>query len=126
VIAVAEPWACQAPAYSVTSFCARMKKRNVTALVTRRRDARPHGVLASALPVWCAGVAAPASVNGLTFVGWQQPIGVAAADLSGRYNRHRRRRAVVIPQAMLDFRRHEGAGARAFTKAGYSAKSRKA
>src|SRR6516225_7488158 len=33
------------------------------------------GVLASGLPVWCAGVAAPASVNGLTFVGWQQPIG---------------------------------------------------
>src|SRR5262249_9872444 len=32
-------------------------------------------VLASKLPVWCAGTAAPASVNGLTFVGWQEPIG---------------------------------------------------
>src|SRR5262249_8340760 len=26
------------------------------------------------LPVWCAGTAAPASVNGLTFVGWEEPI----------------------------------------------------
>ena len=27
------------------------------------------------LPVWCAGTAAPPSVAGLTFVGWQEPIG---------------------------------------------------
>jgi regulator of RNase E activity RraA len=33
------------------------------------------GVLASGLPIWCAGIAAPSSVNGLTFVGWQEPIG---------------------------------------------------
>ena len=58
----------------------------------------------SGLPVWCAGVAAPASVNGLTFVGWQQPIGcggcaifpgdVIVADDDG---------AVVIPQAPVGF-----------------------
>ena len=53
----------------------RMKKRNVTALVTDGVVRDKAGVLASALPVWCAGVAAPASVNGLTFVGWQEPIG---------------------------------------------------
>jgi regulator of RNase E activity RraA len=33
------------------------------------------GVLGTGLPVWCQGVAAPASVAGLTFVGWNEPIG---------------------------------------------------
>ena len=33
------------------------------------------GVLSTGLPVWAAGVAAPPSVAGLTFVDWQQPIG---------------------------------------------------
>jgi regulator of RNase E activity RraA len=91
-------------------LCARMKKRNVAALVTDGAVRDRAGVIASALPVWCAGVAAPASVNGLTFVGWQQPIGcggcaifpgdVIAADDDG---------AVVIPQAMLEFVAREGA-----------------
>src|SRR6187401_2901563 len=53
----------------------RMMKRNVTALVTDGVVRDKAGVVASKLPVWCAGVAAPASVNGLTFVGWQEPIG---------------------------------------------------
>jgi regulator of RNase E activity RraA len=53
--------------------------------------------------VWCEGTAAPSSVTGLTFVGWQVPIacgGVAVfpddilvADDDG---------AVVIPAALLD------------------------
>ena len=91
-------------------LCARMKKRNVAALVTDGVMRDRAGVLTSALPVWCAGVAAPASVNGLTFVGWQQPIGcggcaifpgdVIVADDDG---------AVVIPQTMVDFVAHEGA-----------------
>jgi len=61
-----------------------------------------EGVLATGLPVWCAGAAAPPSVAGLTFVSWQEPIacgGVAifpgdaiVADGDG---------AVVIPQALL-------------------------
>src|SRR5579863_3499596 len=51
-------------------LCARMKKRNVAALVTDGAVRDRAGVLTSKLPVWCAGVAAPASVNGLTFVGW--------------------------------------------------------
>jgi regulator of RNase E activity RraA len=60
-------------------------------------------VLGTHLPVWCSGVAAPASVAGLTFVGWQQPIacgGVAVfpgdvlvADDDG---------AVLIPASLLD------------------------
>jgi regulator of RNase E activity RraA len=91
-------------------LCARMKKRNVAALVTDGVVRDRAGVLMSALPVWCTGVAAPASVNGLTFVGWQQPIGcggcaifpgdVIVADDDG---------AVVIPQAMVEFVAQEGA-----------------
>ena len=60
----------------------------------RRHPLRPHGASAACrrssptawcatwpaccgtgLPVWCRGTAAPPSVAGLTFVGWQQPIG---------------------------------------------------
>jgi regulator of RNase E activity RraA len=91
-------------------LCARMKKRNVAALVTDGVVRDRTGVLTSALPVWCAGVAAPASINGLTFAGWQQPIGcggcaifpddVIVADDDG---------AVVIPQAMTEFVAQEGA-----------------
>ena len=88
----------------------RMMRRNVTALVTDGVVRDKAGVLATKLPVWCAGVAAPASVNGLTFVGWQEPIGcggcaifpddVIVADDDG---------AVVIPRDLVDFVAHEGA-----------------
>ena len=87
----------------------RMVRRGVAALVTDGVVRDEVGVLASALPVWCAGVAAPASVNGLTFIGWQEPIGcggcaifpgdVIVADEDG---------AVVIPQNLVDFVAHEG------------------
>ena len=86
------------------------EKRNVTALVTDGVLRDRTGVLASALPVWCAGMAAPASVNGLTFVGWNEPIGcggvavfpddIIVVDDDG---------AVVIPKDLLDFVAHEGA-----------------
>ena len=84
-------------------LCARMKKRGVAALVSDgvMRDA--VGVRDTELPVWCAGIAAPPSIAGLTFVGWQEPIacgGVAifpgdiiCADDDG---------AIVIPQALID------------------------
>jgi regulator of RNase E activity RraA len=88
----------------------RMMKRNVTALVTDGVVRDRAGVLASRLPVWCAGIAAPASVNGLTFVGWQEPIAcggcavfpddVIVCDDDG---------AVVIPQNLVDFVAEEGA-----------------
>ena len=91
-------------------LCARMKKRNVAALITDGVVRDRAGVLRSALPVWCAGIAAPASVNGLTFVGWQEPIGcggcvvfpgdLIVADDDG---------AVVIPQSMIEFVAQEGA-----------------
>src|ERR1700740_359390 len=55
-------------------LCGRMKKRGVAALVTDGVVRDLAGVLATGLPVWCAGAAAPPSVAGLTFVDWQQPI----------------------------------------------------
>lgn len=84
-------------------LCARLRKRGVAALVTDGVVRDVAGVLATGLPVWCQGVAAPPSVAGLTFVGWQQPIGcggvavfpndVIVVDADG---------AVVVPAALLD------------------------
>jgi regulator of RNase E activity RraA len=81
---------------------ARMVKRGVAALITDGVVRDGAGVLGTGLPVWCRGVAAPASVAGLTFVGWQEPVGcggvavypddVIVADGDG---------AVVIPQALV-------------------------
>lgn len=82
---------------------ARMKMRGVKALITDgvMRDAA--GVAEVGLPVWCAGVAAPPAIAGLTFVGWQEPIAcggaaifpgdVIVADGDG---------AVVIPDGLVD------------------------
>jgi regulator of RNase E activity RraA len=87
----------------------RMQRRNVAALVTDGVIRDKAGVLASQLPTWCAGVAAPATVNGLTFVGWGEPIGcggcaifpgdVIVCDDDG---------AVVIPQNLAEFVAEEG------------------
>ena len=84
-------------------LCSRMKKRGVAALVTDGVVRDIAGVLGTGLPVWCRGTAAPPSVAGLTFVGWQEPIGcggvavfpndVLVVDQDG---------AVVIPAALLD------------------------
>jgi regulator of RNase E activity RraA len=84
-------------------LCARMKKRGVAALVTDGVMRDGVGCDGTKLPIWCAGVAAPPSVAGLTFVGWQEPVGcggcavypgdVVVADGDG---------AVVIPAALAD------------------------
>ncbi len=84
-------------------LCARMHKRGVAALVTDGVVRDAAGVIRTGLPVWCQGVAAPASVARLTFVAWQQPIacgGVAVfpddivvIDDDG---------AVLIPAALLE------------------------
>jgi regulator of RNase E activity RraA len=110
VIAVADAMGVETAGIFGDILCARMHKRNVTALVTDGAMRDKTGVLASSLPVWCAGVAAPASVNGLTFVGWNEPIGcggvaifpddIIVADDDG---------AVVIPKDLIDFVAHEGA-----------------
>jgi regulator of RNase E activity RraA len=83
-------------------LCARMAKRGVAGLVTDGVIRDYTGVLGTKLPVWCQGVAAPASVAGLTFVNWQEPIAcggvavfpddVVVVDDDG---------AVLIPQALL-------------------------
>src|SRR6202041_630610 len=84
-------------------LCARMAKRGVSALITDGVVRDVAGVLGTGLPVWCDGVAAPASVAGLTFVGWGEPIGcggvaifpddLIVVDDDG---------AVVIPAALVD------------------------
>ncbi len=84
-------------------LCARMKKRGVAAVVTDGVVRDVAGVLSTKLPVWCQGAAAPPSVAGLTFVGWQEPIGcggvavfpndVVVVDQDG---------AVLIPASLLE------------------------
>ena len=84
-------------------LCGRMRQRHVTALVTDGALRDLAGIRGVGLPVWCNGIAAPPSVAGLTFVGWQEPIGcggvavfpddVVVADDDG---------AVVIPAASLE------------------------
>jgi len=84
-------------------LCERIRVRNVAGVVTDGVLRDLAGVLRTGLPVWCAGIAAPPSVSGLTFVNWQQPIGcggvaifphdIIVADDDG---------AVVIPAALLD------------------------
>ncbi|MFP4126756.1 MAG: ribonuclease activity regulator RraA [Alphaproteobacteria bacterium] len=56
-------------------LCARMARRGVRALVTDGVVRDLEGVLATGLPVWCRGAAAPPSVAALHFVGWQEAIG---------------------------------------------------
>jgi regulator of RNase E activity RraA len=83
-------------------LCARMQRRGVTALITDGVVRDVSGVLATNLPVWCRGAAAPPSVAGLTFVDWQHPIGcggvavfpddLVIADDDG---------AVLIPNALI-------------------------
>ena len=84
-------------------LCARMARRGVAALVTDGVVRDAAGVRGTGLPVWCQGTAAPPSVAGLTFVGWQEPVGcggvavfpndVIVVDDDG---------AVLIPQALLE------------------------
>src|ERR1700747_2981616 len=81
VIAVADAMGIETAGIFGDILCARMHKRNVTALVTDGALRDRTGVLASGLVVWCAGMAAPASVNGLTFVGWNEPIGCGGAAI---------------------------------------------
>jgi regulator of RNase E activity RraA len=84
-------------------LCARMAKRGVAALVTDGVVRDVEGVLATGLPVWCRGAAAPPSVAALHFVGWQEAIGcggvavmpddLIVADRDG---------AVCVPRALAE------------------------
>jgi regulator of RNase E activity RraA len=84
-------------------LCLRMKKRGVAGLVTDGVVRDAAGVIGTKLPIWCQGVCAPASVMGLTFVSWQEPVGcggvavfpndIVVVDEDG---------AVLIPDKLLD------------------------
>ena len=84
-------------------LCERMKQRNVAALVTDGVVRDVEGVEQTKLPVWAAGTSSPPSVAGLTFVGWQEPVGcggvaifpndLIVADKDG---------AVVIPADIVE------------------------
>ncbi len=83
-------------------LCARMQRRGVAALVTDGVVRDGEGVLATALPVWARGAAAPPAVAAMTFAGWGEPVGcggvavypgdVIVADGDG---------AVVVPRALV-------------------------
>ena len=85
-------------------LCARMVKRGVAGLITDGVMRDIAGVRATGLPIWSQGTAAPPSVAGLIFEGWQQPIGcggvaiypddLIVADQDG---------AVVVPAAHAEY-----------------------
>jgi regulator of RNase E activity RraA len=109
VICVADAMGVQDAGIFGDILCARMARRGVVGLVTDGMIRDRIGVVSSGLPTWCAGVAAPASVNGLTFVGWQEPIGcggvavfpgdIIVADGDG---------AVCIPEAHVELVAKDG------------------
>jgi len=83
-------------------LCARMAVRQVAALVTDGAVRDLQGVLDTGLPTWAGGTAAPPSVAGLVFVGWQEPVGCGGvAVFPGDTIVADRDGAVVIPQALL-------------------------
>ncbi len=103
VICVVDAMGCKDAGIFGDILCARMAKKGVAALITDGVVRDVEGVLGTGLAVWSSGVAAPPSVAGLTFVGWQEPIGcggvavfpddVVVADQDG---------AVLIPKDLLD------------------------
>lgn len=97
-VAVVDAMGCEDAGIFGDILTARMHKRGVLGLVTDGMVRDGVGVEGTGLPVWCQGTVAPASVAGLTFVGWQEPVGcggtavfpndIVVADADG---------AVVIP-----------------------------
>ncbi len=83
-------------------LCQRMVRRGVAGLVTDGAVRDIEGVLATRLPLWCSGAAAPPAASQLHFAGWQDPIGcggvavfpndIIVADADG---------AIVIPPAFV-------------------------
>lgn len=102
VIAVADAMGVTDAGIFGDILCQRMAVRKVAALVTDGVMRDLAGVEGTGLPVWAQGTAAPASIAGLTFVGWNEPVacgGVAVfagdvivADTDG---------AVVIPKDIV-------------------------
>ena len=102
-VAVADAGGCTDAGIFGDILCARIARRGVAGLVTDGVVRDGDGVKATGLPVWCQGIAAPPSVAGLTFVGWQEPIGcggvavfpgdLVVADGDG---------AVLVPAALVE------------------------
>ena len=83
-------------------LCARMVRRKAAGLVTDGVVRDLEGVLGTDLPVWCRGAAAPPSVAGLTFVGWEETVGCGGVCvIPGDTIVADRDGAVVIPAAFL-------------------------
>lgn len=103
VIAVADAMGVTDAGIFGDILCQRMAVKKVAALVTDGVMRDLAGVEGTGLPVWAQGTAAPASIAGLTFVSWNEPIacgGVAVfagdvivADTDG---------AVVIPKDLVE------------------------
>jgi regulator of RNase E activity RraA len=102
-VAVVDAMGVQDAAIFGDILVARMAQRGVAALVTDGRLRDIEGVLATGLPIFASGVAAPPSVAGFTFANWGEPIGcggvavfpgdIIVADKDG---------AALIPPAYLD------------------------
>lgn len=84
-------------------LCARMMKRNAAGLITDGVVRDVEGVLGTGLSVWARGAAAPPSVAGLTFVGWNETVGCGGVCVqAGETIVADRDGAVVIPDALLE------------------------
>ncbi|MFA7248842.1 MAG: ribonuclease activity regulator RraA [Dehalococcoidia bacterium] len=81
----------------------RMRYRGVAALVTDGALRDTPGLIASGLPVWCQGMAAPPITAGLALANWQEPVGCGGvAVLPGDIIVLDDDGGVVIPPAALD------------------------
>ncbi len=108
-VVVADAMGCTDAGIFGDILCARMVKKKVAGLITDGVVRDIAGVLGTGLPVWCRGAAAPPSVAGLTFVGWQEPVGcggvavfpddVVVVDDDG---------AVLIPKDLVEAVAQEG------------------
>lgn len=108
-VVVADAMGCTDAGIFGDILCARMVKKKVAGLITDGVVRDIAGVLGTGLPVWCRGAAAPPSVAGLTFVGWQEPVGcggvavfpddVVVVDDDG---------AVLIPKDLVEAVAEEG------------------
>ena len=62
-------------------MCSRMRFRGVAGVVTDGSLRDTPGLIASELPAWCAGMAAPGITAGLALAGWQEPVGCGGVSV---------------------------------------------
>jgi regulator of RNase E activity RraA len=103
VVVVADAMGVTSAATFGDILATRMVKRGVAGLVTDGVVRDKLGMFGTGLPIWSAGVTAPAPTHEFTFIGWQEPIAcggtavfpndIIVADDDG---------AVVIPAALVE------------------------